>query len=256
MSCLATRFGCYVNLTDREKTVLAELESPSYHLEKGDILYHEGDQISELFIVRSGCLITSTMVAAGERQMLQMHFPGSIAGTVSIAFEAATATVEAITSVQFSRILRQKLGEVFAAEPRLAALFYAVAILEQVSLCDRLKSLGRTQGKARLAHLLLTVFSQLRTAYDKHTTQTKLPLKQVEIADAVGLTPVYVNRVLAQLEEEGYIARQGKIIRLVDEQGLADLCEFKDRFSKIDTSWFPQASFDHEAVSNRYLQMT
>lgn len=80
--------------------------------------------------------------------------------------------MEAITPVQYSKLSRTKLGEVFEYHPRLAALCYVVAILEQVSLCDRLKSLGRTQGKARLAHLILSVFSQLRTAQNDHIVET------------------------------------------------------------------------------------
>lgn len=238
---MASRLSHYMDLTEQETSVLEELEKSPTEINKGDILFSEGDETSELFIVQKGWLASSTMLMVGERQTLQLHFPGSMVGSASIAFNRAMATVEAVSEVRLCRFPRTSLGDLFGDQPRLSALFYSVAMLEQVDLCDRLKALGRTQGKARLANLLLSIFAQLRVIQGDDLNELKMPLRQTDMADAIGLTPVYVNRVLSELADDRLIERVGKTIRILDEDRLEQIGEFENRFKEIDTSWFPEA---------------
>ena len=56
---------------------------------------------------------------------------------------------------------------------------------------------------------------------------------QEQLADATGLTPVHVNRVLKVLEAEGLISRQRRNVQFVDWRALQDVGDFSRRYLHI-----------------------
>ncbi len=132
------------------------------------------------------------------------------------------------------------LGRLFKTQPRLAALLYATFSVESVAMSDRLASLGRTDAKSRIATLLLEILSRLRVTETQMTDTFELNLTQADIGDAVGLTKVHVNRTLKEMDGDGLIAREGRMVRVLDEARMIDLADFKDRHGDIATDWFPQ----------------
>jgi DNA-binding GntR family transcriptional regulator len=55
-------------------------------------------------------------------------------------------------------------------------------------------------------------------------------MTQEQLADATGLTPVHVNRVLKTLEAEGLIARNRRHIGFPDWRRLRDVGDFSQRY--------------------------
>ena len=66
-----------------------------------------------------------------------------------------------------------------------------------------------------------------------------LRLTQAQIGDLLGLTNVSVSKALVELEGEGSIERARQSVTLVDVPALAERVEFVDRFSDLDSCWFP-----------------
>ncbi len=58
----------------------------------------------------------------------------------------------------------------------------------------------------------------------------KMPLTQEQLADAVGLTPIHVNRTLRDLERQDLIKREKRTICIVDWAALEELGDFNDRY--------------------------
>ncbi|RYD84109.1 MAG: helix-turn-helix domain-containing protein, partial [Sphingomonadales bacterium] len=56
---------------------------------------------------------------------------------------------------------------------------------------------------------------------------------QAQIADALGLTPVHVNRVMQALRKRGVIATAGRTIHILDWTTLAGLGEFESDYLEL-----------------------
>jgi CRP-like cAMP-binding protein len=54
----------------------------------------------------------------------------------------------------------------------------------------------------------------------------EFPITQTEIADALGLSSVHVNRTLQDLRAQGLIGDQGQILKILDWEGLKQVGEF------------------------------
>lgn len=92
-------------------------------------------------------------------------------------------------------------------------------------LRERLVSVGRRDARARIAHLLAELHHRLRRVGLVEGDTFRCPMKQEQLADAVGLTSVHVNRVLRSLSQDGLvtISRPNVVIhdlaRLHEEAG-------------------------------------
>ena len=241
-SCFVQRLLHYLDLTEAEKSAIAQLEKEPTDLSAGQKLWEEGAESDQVCIVQKGWLLSETVLEAGERQILRFYFPGELIGTASIAFDHAANTVRAVQDARLCIFPRSRLGQLFVEQPRLGTLFYSLGMLEVIDLNDRLRALGRTDGKARLAHLFLSIAGRLRVLHGRSYNILQVPLTQSDLADAVGLTAIHVNRLLKEMTGEGLIRRSRREIELLDEPELRRISQYRDRHLEIDTSWFPPAN--------------
>ena len=58
----------------------------------------------------------------------------------------------------------------------------------------------------------------------------ELPMTQLDIADALGLTPVHVNRVVQELRRAGLLELHKHVVSLPDLPRLKELGEFDDLY--------------------------
>lgn len=240
-SCFVARLQRYLDLSPAERAAISELERDPKSCAAGHTLWTEGDDITELMIVHQGWALSETRMTSGKRQILGFHFSGDLIGASGVAFRDAPSSIVAATDMVVCRFPRLALGKTFSSHPRLAALLFSISQMESIDLSDRLRSLGRSEGKARLANLFLSIAARMRAVTGEHNPVVRIPLTQSDLGDAVGLTQVHVNRLIRQLTQDGLITRNRSTLTLVDEPGLVQLARFVDRFSALDSSWFPPA---------------
>lgn len=53
-----------------------------------------------------------------------------------------------------------------------------------------------------------------------------IPMSQIDLADAAGLSVVHINRVFKELQGLGLLAKAGRSMRIVDRERLARLANF------------------------------
>lgn len=257
---LETRLSQHLSLTFAERDALQWLERRERRFAPGEVVVRQDEATNVLHIVASGWLHGSVQLPAGERQILRFYFVGDITTTFSIAWGHSAATLTAVSACTLYEVQRSALGRLFRDHPRLGALLYGISAAEHVALADRLTSLGRTDGKTRVATLLLDIHSRLRLVDGLTGTTFQLPLTQQDLGDATGLTKTHVNRSLKALEATGLLTRDGKIIRITDVAALARLVAFQDRHSHVATDWLPPSSnmsdMGHPETLQRVMQVS
>ena len=87
-------------------------------------------------------------------------------------------------------------------------------------------NVGRRDASTRLAHVLCEFALRLKLAGLGEQTSYELPMTQDQLADAVGLTAVHVNRTLQSLERQKLISRTQRSVSIGDWQRLADAGDF------------------------------
>jgi CRP-like cAMP-binding protein len=237
--CLAEHLGRYVELSAGERDTLDGLAAGWRTCRRGTIIRPEHGANGDIFVVVSGWVYSFALLEDGRRQIVRLHFRGDLLGLDSLAFPEAPDAIAALTDAEICLIDRARLGALFAEHPRLAALLFAARQVDRVALTDRLVSLGRNSARGRVAALLLQIAHRLRFADLPVEEGFILPLTQEEIGDLTGLTAVHVNRTMRVLSEQGLIARQGNLLRILQPDRLARIANHNRRNARIDQTWLP-----------------
>jgi len=230
-----------VTLTSSEQAALERLEERERHLRRGAVLLRERDPAGEMFILKSGIMMSSVMLADGSRQILRFHFAGDMLAVASLVYNESTETITALSPCTVCPFERGLFSMLITDHPRIAALVIVSNQIEHVALTDRLAAIGRTSAKARVAAALIELRNRRRALDRETTTRFPLGLTQEELGDATGLTAVHVNRMLRQLEDEGMISRESGQVTFTDERSLAREANFVDRYAGVDLGWLPAA---------------
>ena len=88
-------------------------------------------------------------------------------------------------------------------------------------LREWLVSAGRRKAYGALAHMLCELHARLSRVGLVENDQFELPVTQEEIADALGLSPVHISRMLQRLRKQGLITLKGRLLSILDGQGLS-----------------------------------
>lgn len=239
MENLLAKYGTITPLRSEEEKAFRSLASIRREYAAGsDLVAGEYDEPDHLYIVEQGRLFASCDLPNGERAITRLYFKGDIVGTANIPFERATQSITVQTPATIYAFPRKRLIDAFQRLPRVAAIFYTFAALENAILNDRLVSIGRTRGKARLASLILEIMTR-RNLVSRQTEHTfRLGLTQAQIGNAIGLTEVQVNRLFRTLNEEGAVRHTGGVVEVLDREALRDIGQFRDRYEDLDLDWF------------------
>src|SRR6185503_12278380 len=88
--------------------------------------------------------------------------------------------------------------------------------------------------RTRIAHLLCEFARRLEVAGLASEYRYELPMTQEQLADATGLTPVHVNRVLMALAREGLIERHRRFLAIPDWEALRRVAGFSELYLHLD----------------------
>ncbi|WP_404712104.1 Crp/Fnr family transcriptional regulator [Sphingomonas sp. MMS24-J13] len=229
-------------MTADEHTALDGLLAGERSYRKGTIIRAERASSGEMFVVRRGWLFCSMLLEDGRRQIIRFHLRGDLLGGDSLAFAEAPDAIVALTDCEVQLIDKARLGRLFAEQPRLAALLFAMLQVDRVLLTDRLTSLGRSSAKGRVAALLLWIANRAKMADPAAGDRIPVPMTQEEIGDATGLTAVHVNRTMRALVEQGLIARSSGAIRILDTARLSRVANHVPRKERLEPNWLTTRS--------------
>jgi hypothetical protein len=96
--------------------------------------------------------------------------------------------------------------------------------------------LGGLSTMARTAHLMLELGSRLNPGHDAGALSFHCPLKQSDLAEALGMTPIHVNRILRKLRLLGLMSFEKKLVTIPDYRRLCRLAEFNPAYLHPDGS--------------------
>ena len=102
-------------------------------------------------------------------------------------------------------------------------------------LRERIVALGRRSARGRVAYLLCELVWRQRATGVNEGDVIGLPLTQIDLADALGLTPVYVNRILQTFRREQLITLQQHQLTLLDVEKLQTISRVTPDYLQLGT---------------------
>ena len=131
------------------------------------------------------------------------------------------------------RISGQELRAAARASPAITQAFWVYAAVDAAILARWAANLRR-DAKARMAHLLCEVGMRMEHSGQGDRSEFLFELTQSQIGDALGLTPVHVNRTFKALRTIGVLETEGRIVRIPDWPRLAAIADFDPDYLQLE----------------------
>ncbi|HYW17349.1 MAG TPA: Crp/Fnr family transcriptional regulator [Allosphingosinicella sp.] len=174
------------------------------------------------------------LTGEGGRQIISLHCAAEFLDLQNSFLGLADHGVQMLTEGELALMPVGLLQELALTRPAIARALWIDTLIDASIFREWVVNVGRRDSRARVAHLLCEFSLRLEAAGLAKNHQYELPMTQEQLADAVGLTSVHVNRVLKQLGEEGLIRRDRRSIVIVDWQRMSEAGDFNERYLHHD----------------------
>lgn len=189
-------------------------------------IFLEGEPATHAYTLFEGWALVYKTLPNGKRQIMRFALPGDFLGFQPDLEGPMRYGIAAITRVVLCAFPRSSLTQMFTEHHDLA-LQMALLNARYMELCQHhLMGTGRQNARERIAFLLLELYYRSQMQTDVEGEAVPFPICQEEIADAVGLTTVHVNRTLKQMRSEGLIECAARRLVIKEEEKLAEIANF------------------------------
>jgi CRP-like cAMP-binding protein len=226
-SVLAKKLNKFLPLSVEERRQLAELQSNTIKVKRGRQLVEEGQTGHTAFVLQSGWACSFKVLQDGGRQIISFPVPGDCVGLRSVLLRTADHSFSTLTDAVVSPIDGSRILQTLNGFPRLATAILWAASRDEAMVVEHLVSVGRRSAIERTAHFFMELAERLSLVGLATEAEFKCPLSQYVLADALGLTPIHINRVLRQLREQGLLTLQKGSVRIHDLNRLRKLAGFQ-----------------------------
>jgi CRP/FNR family cyclic AMP-dependent transcriptional regulator len=205
---------------DDEVASALESSMSSSSLRRGEILFNEGDDGNQLYVVTDGKIKLGRTSPDGRENLLAILGPGQMFGELSF-FDPGprSATATAVTDVELKSLGHEALSPVLNAHPDVAH-----ALLNQ--LAGRLRRTNEVVGDlvfsdvpGRVAKALLDLASRFGRRADDGV-HVNHDLTQEELAQLVGASRETVNKALADFASRGWLRLEPRSVVILDLERL------------------------------------
>jgi len=217
-----------------DRKALLELPHRVHAIEHGAYLVREGDRPERSCLIVSGFAVRHKVTVEGARQIVSVHIPGDFVDLEGSLLNVADHNVQALTRCEVACVPKEAIRELIASRPTVAKAMWIDTLIDGAIFREWVVNVGRRDARARIAHLLCEFARRLEVAGLAAEYRYELPMTQEQLADATGLTPVHVNRVLMQLSREGLIERSRRFVGIPDWEALRRAAGFSETYLHLD----------------------
>lgn len=220
--------------------VQAVLSLPATPITRRQSAYivREGDLVQNCAILVSGCAVRHRTTGDGNRQIVAVYLPGDPLDLDHFYLPLADDDIQVarVDDVQkfaeVALVRHEDLRELIESRPAVARAMIMTLLVDTSAFREWVLNVGQRDATTKIAHILCEIALRMEVlglTFDGSI----LPLNQIHIAEATGLTPVHVNRTLKQMQKDGLIERKEQLVQFPDWRRLRIAGDFDPHYLHI-----------------------
>ena len=186
-----------------------------------------GDAVEHTTVLLAGMACSYKRNEDGGRSIVSFQHPGDFCDLYRYVLPERDSAVgvQALTDAVVAVIDYRDMDRLLA-RPKLALAFWRATMLEAAIYRERLTNASRGTALERVASLLC---EQLARREAVGIGGAHLPISQIDVADAAGLSAVHVNRTIQTLRGRNILSKASSI-EVIDRNQLAQVAKFDGRY--------------------------
>jgi CRP-like cAMP-binding protein len=189
-------------------------------------IVREGARPDHSCLLIAGFAFRQKITGDGARQIMSIHMKGDMVDLQNSLLRRADHNVQALTDVRVAMIPVDAVQDLAFRRPNVGRAMWYDTLVDGSIFREWTLNVGRRDTRTSTAHLLCEFALRLEVAGLGEQCNYALPMTQEQLADALGVTTVHINRTLKALEADGLIVRTQRSVRIPDWKKLADVGDF------------------------------
>ena len=185
-----------------------------------------GDELQESCLIVDGLVARFAQLEDGSRQIISLHVPGDMVDLYSLMLPKAPSPLQALTNATIIKVPHSALRRLAFEHQGLSAAFWRDCVIDGAIVAQWLVNIGRRNARGRIAHLLCEMTVRYAQIGALANRSFPFSITQEQLADALGLTSVHVNRSITTLRDDGLIGMTRAGVTILDWPGLVSAAEF------------------------------
>jgi len=188
-----------------------------------------GEESKFVHLMVDGWSCRYSIIDDGRRQITAFLVPGDFCDADIFMLGEMDHSIGALGRARVAFISKDLMAEV-AERPSLIRALWWASLVDKGVLRVWLVNIGRRNAAQRVAHLTCELHARLLSVGMGSNDSFQMPLTQEDLGDALGLTPVHINRVLRLLRERGLMTFSNRTIVIHDAEALRREAGFDPRY--------------------------
>lgn len=224
----------FTRLSGEDKQALEGLAQKVRVVAAHQDIIREGERPDYVKLILEGWACRYKQLEDGRRQIISFFVPGDLCDEHVYVLRKMDHSIASLTPLRFAQIPREALLDVTDRHPRITRALWWDALVKAAIQREWTVNLGQRSAMERMAHLFCELFIRLRCIGLAEGNTCSLPATQAELADAMGLTPVHVNRTLQEMRSAGLIVLKSKQLTIPDLSALQRTALFNPNYLHLE----------------------
>jgi CRP-like cAMP-binding protein len=200
----------------------------------GEDLSSEGDRPDGVRLFLSGWACRYKALEDGRRQIMSFILPGDTCDAHIYLLSAVDHSIAALTPVVYAGLAPAAFEQLMAADRSVGEAFHCETLAARAIQREWAINLGRRDALERVAHIICELFERLKVVGLVEGNSFAFPVTQMDLADAMGLSTVHLNRTLQELRASRLITLRDRIMTVLDLKVLRDIAMFNPNYLHMD----------------------
>lgn len=211
--------GMIEHLTPAQWAAIAPLFCDQREYGPDDVISHRGDTLEYSLLLLDGVIARSIPKPGHDKStFVALQFKGDFVDLHAFPLKQLDHDVVSLTASKVAVIMHDTLRAFLNDKIELLRILWSLTLVDASIHRQWAMRNSSLRGFARVANLFSEIDARLCAATGKQSDDYVVGLSQIDIADATGLTPVHVNRVLKDLREDGCCAISGGRLSILDRK--------------------------------------
>lgn len=211
-----------IALENDDLDALDRIIKRSRPIQKGELLFKQGDNVNSVYAIRTGAVKTYTVAPSGEEQITGFNLASELVGLSGYNQDAYPLTAKALETTTVCELPIEQLETLCDDIPGLRKQIMRNMSGEIRQDQQMMLQLSKRSADERLAYFLL----ELSSRFERRGFSPKafrLSMSRVDISNYLGLAVETVSRIFTRFQKNGLIATEGKEVQLIDFDELGAL---------------------------------
>jgi CRP-like cAMP-binding protein len=234
MTMLIRKLESIATLSNEERQAIKSLPVRIHHLNARQDIVRDGDKPSRCCLVLEGWTYRYKLLSEGKRQIFSFHVPGDIPDLQSLHIHTMDHSLATVTKATVAFIPHESMRELAARFPGIASIFWRDTLIDAAIFREWMIGMGRRSAFERIAHLFCEMYLKLQAVGLAEGYRCPMPITQVDMADALGLTSVHVNRVLKDMRGQALLTLRSSTLVIEAWDELMRVSEFDPQYLQLE----------------------